>query len=67
MLCKGKGAVDHSTLNSGLMKFCSGCKNGDDQARLGWFKTGDSKAVFQAKEAIPETIIWRVSDELSIL
>ena len=29
---KGESAVDHNTVNRWFKKFCSGCKNLDDQA-----------------------------------
>ena len=32
---KGEGAVDDSTVTRWLKKFCSGCKNLDDQTRSG--------------------------------
>ena len=32
---KSEGTVDHSTVTSWSKKFCSGCKNLDDQARSG--------------------------------
>ena len=36
---KGEATVDHSTLTRWFRKFCSGCKNLDNWARLGRPKT----------------------------
>ena len=44
---KSEGAVDHSPVTRWLKKFCPGCKNLDDQARLCRPKTVDSKSVLQ--------------------
>ena len=49
---KDEDAVDHSKGTRWLKKyFWSTCKNQDDQARSGRFKTVDSKAVFETKIA----------------
>ena len=42
---KGEGAVDHNTVTRWFKKFCSGCKNLDDQAKSSRAKTVDSVAV----------------------
>ena len=51
---KGVGTVDHSSVSRYLKKFCLCCKNFDDQARSGRFKTVDSEAEFQ----VIESILW---------
>ena len=47
---KEEVSVDHITVTRWFKKFCSGCKNLDDQTRLGRLKTMNFKAVFQAIE-----------------
>ena len=52
---KEEDTIDHSTVTKSLKKkfffFCLGCKNLDNQARSCRFKTMDSKAMLQVKEA----------------
>ena len=59
---KGEGTVDHTTITRWFKKFCSGCKNLDDQTRSGRPKTVDSEAMLQAIEVIPtsntQSIKW---------
>ena len=62
---KGEGAVDHSTVTRWFKKFCSSCKN-DDQEKAGRPKTIDSKAMLQAIEANLLSSTGRVSGKLSI-
>ena len=45
--CCVKGKGDQSTVIRWFKKFCSGCKNLNNQTRSGWLKTLDSKAVLQ--------------------
>ena len=45
---KGEGAVDHSIVSRWFKKFCSDCKNLNNQTKSGTFKTMDSKTVHQA-------------------
>ena len=45
---KGEGAVDHSTVSKRFKKFHLGCKNLNNQARLGRAKTIDSKCILQS-------------------
>ena len=45
---KGKGVIDYSTVTRWVKKFCSGCKNLDNQTRSGRLKTEDSEAMLQA-------------------
>ena len=49
-----------------LKKFCSRCKNLNDQARSGKPKTVNSETALQAIEANRVSSIWRVSGELAI-
>ena len=42
---KGKVAVDHSSVTRWFKKFCSGCKNLNEQARSSRLKTRDSEDV----------------------
>ena len=51
VLPKGKSAVNHSTETRWFKKFCSGCKNLDDEARSGRPKTMNSEAILQTIEA----------------
>ena len=44
---KGGGAVVYSTVTRRFKKFCSGCKNLEDQVRSSGPKTADSIAVLQ--------------------
>ena len=64
---KGERSVDHKTITCRLKKFCSGCKNLDNQARLGRPKTIDSELVLQAKETNQASSTCRVSGKLGIL
>ena len=48
---KREGTVDHSTVTRWFKKYCLGCKNLDNQARLVRPQTMDSKAVLLAVEA----------------
>ena len=54
---KGEGEVDHSTITKWIRKFRSACKNLDDQARSGWFKSIDSEAVLQAIKINPSNSV----------
>ena len=48
---KGEYADDYSIVNKWFKKFCSGCKDLDNQARSAKSKTNDSEAVLLAIEA----------------
>ena len=50
---KDDGAVDYSVVTRWVKKFCTGCKNLNDQARSGRPKTTESEAMLQAIEANP--------------
>ena len=50
---KSEGTVDHSTVTRLFKKFCSGCKNLDNQVRSDKPKTMDIEAVLKAIEANP--------------
>ena len=50
---KSKGAVDHSRITKWFKKFCSHCKNLDDQVRSGRPTTVDSEVMLQVIEANP--------------
>ena len=56
---KEEGAEDLSTVTRWFKKFCSGCKNLDDQAKSARPKTEDTKVN-------PASSTWRVSGELGI-
>ena len=49
---KVAGPVNHSTITRWFKKFHSGCKNLDDQTKLGRLKTKNSRDVLPAIEAI---------------
>ena len=53
---EGEGAIDLSMVTRWFKKFCLGCKNLEDQARLSKPKTMDYKAVFQSIEVNPVSI-----------
>ena len=61
---KGEDTADHSTVTKWFKKFCSGCKNLDDQSMSAKLKTMDSKAMLQANKANPVSSTQRVSGEL---
>ena len=63
---KGEGAVDHVTVTRWFKKFCSVCKNLNDQARVDKPKSMDSEAMFQTIETNLVSNTWRVSGELDI-
>ena len=63
---KSEGADDQSTATRWFKKLQSGCKNLDDQVRLGWFKTMDFKTVLQAIVLNPVSSTQRVSGNLYI-
>ena len=52
---KGEGLVDYSTVTRWFKKFNSGCKNLNNQAKQGRSKAIDSKFMFRAIEANPES------------
>ena len=64
---KDKGAVIHSTVTRWFKKFCSICKNLNNQASSGKPKAVDSKVECQVIEANLGSNTWRVSGELGIL
>ena len=57
---KGEGTVDRNTVTRRFKKFCSGCKNLDNQARSSWPKTGGSALTH------PMSSTLRVSGEMGI-
>ena len=63
---KGQVTVDHKTVIRWFKKFCSCCKNLDDQAMSVRPKAMDSEAVLKAIEANLASSAWRVSGEFSI-
>ena len=62
---KGEGTFDHNR-ETRFKKFCLGCKNLVDQARLDRSRAVDFEATFQAIVANLVCSIWRVSGELAI-
>ena len=65
-ICCAKGQGDHSAVTRRFEKFCSSCKNLDDQAGSGRFKAMDFKVVLQAIKANSASSKQRVSGELNI-
>ena len=63
---KGEGTVDYNTVTRWFKKFCLGCKNCNDQARLGRPKTMNSEDLLQAIEVNPVSSTWRGSGGLNI-
>ena len=63
---KSERVVEHRTVTSWFKKFCSSCKNLDNQAKPSRPKTVDFEAVLQAMESNMASSTWRVSGELSI-
>ena len=63
---KGEGVLDHSIVTRWSKKFCSGCKNLNDQAKSGRPKTMDSEIMLQAIEANPVSSTHRVPSEFGI-
>ena len=71
---KGDGAVDHNALNKWFKKFCLGCKNLNDQARLCWPKILDyepSRQIwwvalweYQASSASQFSMAWHLHNLL---
>ena len=64
---KDKDTVAHSTAIRWFKKFRSGCKNVDDQLRLGWLKSVDSDPVLQDLGKIPVSSTQWIPGELGIL
>ena len=64
---KGKGEVDHFSLNRWFKKFCLGCKNLDDQARLGMPKAMDSEPILKAIDAKLVSSTHKLSSNLESL
>ena len=58
---KVEGSVDHSTVTRLFKKFCSDCKNVNNQTWSGRPKTIDSKAVLQTRVTNPASSTQRVS------
>ena len=61
---KGEGIIDQSSVTRWFKKFCSDCKNLDNQARSRP-KSINSRAMFQAIAENPMSSPWRVSGECS--
>ena len=61
---KGKDTVDHGTVTRWMKKFCSGCKNLDNQASSGKPKIMDCEVALQAIEVNPMSNTLKVSDKL---
>ena len=63
---KGEIAVHHSTITKWFKKLHLGCKTLNNQAKLSWPKTTNSKAMLQAIAALPASSYQRVSGKLHI-
>ena len=63
---KSESTVDYSTVTKWFKKFCSHCKNLNNQAKLGEPKTVDFEAVLQAIEANLVSSTQRVWGKLGI-
>ena len=59
-------AANHSTVTRWFKKFCSGCKNVNNQAGSGRPKSMDSKATLETLAANRVSSALRVSGELKI-
>ena len=63
---KGQSAVDYSTVIKWIKKFCFGCKNLEDQAKLSSLKSVDSKAMLQNIATNLASSTQRVSGEPTV-
>ena len=63
---KSEGAVVHTIVTRLFKKFCSGCKNLDNQESSGRPENMDSETMLQVIVTNPLSSTWRISDKISI-